>query len=64
MKKYILYLKFIENKKPKKYLFIETDLKNPDGKTLYEGLPVTGKGYALHYTENTLNKLNACLDNH
>lgn len=58
-KKFELPLQFIGRKTPKKYLFVETDLKNPAGQVLFEGLPTNGKGYLLHYTEQTLIKLNA-----
>lgn len=59
MKKYEVHLKFIERKKPVKYVFAETDMKNPAGEILFSGLPARGKFYHLHYTEFTLQKLNA-----
>lgn len=61
MKKYELPLKFYDPVRIQNYLFIETTDKNPKGDILFEGLPKRGRGYLLHYTEDTLLKLQAKL---
>lgn len=57
-KQYTVVMRFIEGVFT--YIFTETDMKNPNGDTLFLGKN-TGKRkmYILTYTEKTLNRLNA-----
>lgn len=59
MKKYKITLAFYDPIRSKKYLFVETNIKNPAGEILFEGLPTKGKDYLLHFTEFTLVKMGA-----
>lgn len=61
MKKYSIKLTFYDPLRYRNYIFTETDMKNPAGEILFEGVVTRGRDYFLTYTESTLLKMGAKL---